>query len=345
VLIAFTATAVGFAFDAGGGTKELTSVFAALYLIGCIAAVLAVRQAGLFSAVVQPPVLLFISVPGAYFLFHGAEINGLKDILINCGYPLIERFPLMLFTSAAVLLIGLARWYVGHKSRTPVNAEARAEPRAGSLSALTAKVSSLFSPSMSEDDDADDTGRRRHAIDRASTPARKSPAKKSPAKSRRPRPAKTAARADAPRSRHARPPLTDVTELIEPVTERPRRRRPPWPEPPPEPRRRRAPAARTPGDPYERRESYERRAPRDRRSRHDAYDPFNAYDPFEAYEPAHRRRPASNGSNGSGAGNSTHHPISRVRYRGTGTTDDGRPDSPAGPRSRAWEADTWEYDI
>ena len=38
-------------------------------------------------------------------------------MLINCGYPLIERFPLMFFTSAAVLLIGMPRWYYGMSSR------------------------------------------------------------------------------------------------------------------------------------------------------------------------------------------------------------------------------------
>ena len=67
------------------------------------------------------PLLLFVAVPGAYFLFNGAKFTGLKDTLINCGYPLIERFPLMLFTSAAVLLIGMARWYYAMWSsvRTP----------------------------------------------------------------------------------------------------------------------------------------------------------------------------------------------------------------------------------
>ena len=53
-------------------------------------------------------------MPGAYFLFHGGKIDGIKDLLINCGYPLIERFPLMFFTSAVVLLVGLVRWYIGH---------------------------------------------------------------------------------------------------------------------------------------------------------------------------------------------------------------------------------------
>ena len=117
MLLAVTVTAVGFAFDAGSGDKELSMVFAALYALGCIFAVLAVRQSGIFTAVIQPPLILFVAVPTAYFLFHGAQFTGIKDTLINFGYPLIERFPLMFFTSAAVLLIGMARWYYGMSSR------------------------------------------------------------------------------------------------------------------------------------------------------------------------------------------------------------------------------------
>ena len=116
VLIAVVASAAGFAVDAGSGNGELTAVFATLFVLGCLAAVLAVRRNGLFTAVIQPPLILFVVVPGAYFLMHRDSIEGLKDILINCGYPLIERFPLMFFTSAAVLLIGLARWYLGQAS-------------------------------------------------------------------------------------------------------------------------------------------------------------------------------------------------------------------------------------
>ena len=112
VVVAVTGVAVGFAFDAGSG-KELTIVFSGLYVAGCVAAVLAVRQSGIFTAVIQPPLILFCAVPGAYFLFHGAKFTGVKDLLINCGYPLIERFPLMLFTSAGVLVLGLIRWYLG----------------------------------------------------------------------------------------------------------------------------------------------------------------------------------------------------------------------------------------
>ncbi|WP_235653690.1 DUF6542 domain-containing protein [Mycolicibacter icosiumassiliensis] len=113
VAVAVVASAIGVAFDAGSGDKELTIVFSALYAMGCIAAVLMVQQSAVFTTVVQPPLILFIGVPSAYWLLRGGGFPGLKAIVINCGYPLIERFPLMLFTAAAVLLIGMLRWYLG----------------------------------------------------------------------------------------------------------------------------------------------------------------------------------------------------------------------------------------
>ena len=90
VLIAATATAVGFAYDAGGGDK-LTNVFYGMYVIGCVAAVLMVRQAAVFTAVVEPPILLFIAVPGANYVLHNVKLTDLKDVVINCAYPLIEH--------------------------------------------------------------------------------------------------------------------------------------------------------------------------------------------------------------------------------------------------------------
>ena len=117
MLIAVTFTAIGFAFDAGSGSKELTLAFAAAYAVGCIAAGVAVRQTGIFTAVIQPPLILFVAVPARTSCSTAATIAGLKDMLINCGYPLIERFPLMFFTSAIVLLVGLARWYMGMSHR------------------------------------------------------------------------------------------------------------------------------------------------------------------------------------------------------------------------------------
>jgi hypothetical protein len=159
LLIAITATTIGFAFDAGSGSKELSGVFAGAYVLGCLAAVLAVRQAGLFTAIIQPPLILFGAVPTAYFLFHNAQITSVKDALINCGYPLIERFPLMFFTSAAVLLIGGARWYYGVVTRrsAPRTETTQAEGQ-GLVSTLSAKLSALLARPHADDVPVDEAG-------------------------------------------------------------------------------------------------------------------------------------------------------------------------------------------
>ena len=87
---------------------------------------------------------------GAYFLFHGSHDGGLKDILINCGYPLIERFPLMFFTSAVVLLIGMVRWYTGMSCPTGPHRVRRRRPSTsggGLVSAVASKMSALIEAS------------------------------------------------------------------------------------------------------------------------------------------------------------------------------------------------------
>lgn len=317
VLIALTATAIGFAFDAGGG-KELTHVFAALYVIGCIAAVLMVRQAGIFTAIVQPPMILFVSVPGAYFLFHDAKVSGLKDIVINCAYPLIERFPLMVFTSGTVLLIGLARWFIGGFARSEeAPAKVETPSRTGGL---RSKIAAIFAGSDA-DDDEDVVPKRRHSADK---PART------------PQAAKATKRTEPSRPRRPRSPLAE-----DEIPERPRRARTAgsW-QPEDELPRRRSSGARSARNPYERREPYERRAPHERRNRYDSYDAF------EASEAPARRRPGSNGTAALANGtNGSHHPISRVRYRGSPADTETRRDRPVRPRSRSWEADSWEYDI
>ena len=86
-MIAVTLTAIGFAYDAGTGNKELSTVFASSYVLGCIFAVLAVRQSGIFTAVIQPPLILFGAVPTAYFLFHGGQLGGVKDPVAGRSAP------------------------------------------------------------------------------------------------------------------------------------------------------------------------------------------------------------------------------------------------------------------
>ena len=371
VLIAVVASLIGFALDSGG--QELSGLFSAFFVFGCLAAVLAVRRSGVFTAVIQPPLILFVVVPGAYYVMHSAEIQGMKDILINCGYPLIERFPLMFFTSAAVLLIGGARWYFGNS--TPQEAPAaEAAPSAGGR--ISAKLSA-FLGGTPHADPSDRDAQRRHSAERRPTRSSKTAAERADPAARRARAAK---RADGPsRSRHARPPDTEIIEAVGAV-DRPRRRRPRPSEPPPadEPRRRpRASSGRDPraAPPGERRTSKERteRRERDRPDRNRDRDRRDRPESLDRERPQRRSRsggwsgPAERGDwsgpaerdGWSGPGRdgyeplephrrsaaSSHHPVSRVRYRGADESADSPEYRPRRRPPRDHEPDRWEYDI
>lgn len=312
VVIAVTATAVGFAFDAGSGTKELTGVFSALYVLGCVLAVLAVRQSGVFTAVIQPPLILFCAVPGAYWLFHGARIRGIKELLINCGYPLIERFPLMALTSAGVLLIGMVRWYLGMAVHSSGAATAESEtPAGGPGRGIVAKLASMLGR------DADEPAHNRKA-DRAEADR----ARRTDAAGRRGKSAEETGRRPAgTRSRRVRPALDDTDR----TRRRPAQARQIDPDEPP--RRSRLP--RDP-DPPGRPPREVRRDPHVRRSRDAARS--RRFDPYEPIEPAEpRRRPTPTGST------ATHHPISRVRYRGAAPADDAEARSWSREPRKPWE--------
>jgi hypothetical protein len=367
LLIATTATTVGFAIDAGSGHKELTDVFATLYIAGCVAAVLAVRQSGVFTTVIQPPLILFCAVPGAYWLFHGGKVSNLKDLLINCGYPLIERFPLMLGTAGVVLLIGLIRWYFGlsHRTTAPANttddvATTTTESESKSVvRGIAAKLASILGR------DEDDENAEAPAADAPRVHAVSDP----PKTGRAARGSRSAQRTTRTRSRHSRPPLE---QEYEPPAERRRRasRRDSGAErdlQPADPPRRSRRRSRPQGDPelraqpprerrrdsYGRRSAYER--PASRSSRFDSYaehfTPYEKpYEPYEPYEPP-RRRATPNGPN---SASPTHHPISQVRYRGSPSRDEPRDEHGDEPRAerrsrsrapRRHQSEDWEYDI
>ena len=390
VVIALTFTAVGFAFDAGSGTRELSAVFAASYIVGCVAAVLAVRQNGVFTAVIQPPIVLFFTVPGAYFLMHRGQLDGLRDLAINCGYPLVERFPLMFFTSAGVLLIGLVRWYFGMSAQHAAPAAEGASPApatalAGLLGSVKEKLSALVAGGGGART-GETTPRRRAARNSARTAAssrRRTGETSSGARTRRrsstaasardtaagttrrggtrraaaegadpARSRRSTRRADTPRSRHTRPP---EAEPVESFTERPRRSRRTTEPPATPPRRSRAAAPREPRPQpgTEWRPGYP-----DHQADYPGYgtgygrgtDGYGGYDRprrrprYDDYEPL---EPHRNGSDGYGGFRESHHPVSRVRYRGTDDTDlraERRPRPSAGRHAVDADIDSWQYD-
>jgi hypothetical protein len=333
VVIGVIPTAVGFAFDAGSANKELTDVFSALYVVGCVAAVLAVRRSGIFTAVIQPPLILFCAVPGAYWVFHGARMTGLKDLAINCGYPLIERFPLMLFTSAGVLLIGMIRWYMemAVRSADAETADSETEPTGGGTRGIVAKLASILGRETAKPTHTRRAGRA------AAARARRTEAAGRRGKSAEATGGRPARRSAATRSRRVRPALGDTPERI---PDRTRRRRPSKihdvdpAEPPRRSRVPRDPDLRDP-DPHGRPPREVRRDPHTGRSRATTRSSrFDPYEPMESYEPRHRAAPTG--------ATATHHPISRVRYRGAAPTDD------AQKRTRSREprkstTESWEF--
>ncbi|GHP19476.1 hypothetical protein J2W54_003892 [Rhodococcus fascians] len=108
VAIAAGLAFLGFLIDAARGT-ELTGAFAFLYILGCIAAVLLVRYRGLFTAMVQAPLILFVAVPLSYQYFTDNAGTSLKDIILNVAIPLVNRFPLMLLGTLVAVGLGAVR--------------------------------------------------------------------------------------------------------------------------------------------------------------------------------------------------------------------------------------------
>ncbi|WP_218060991.1 DUF6542 domain-containing protein [Mycobacterium malmoense] len=370
LLFAVTATAIGYGIDAGH--KELTHVFAGFYIAGCVAAVLAVRQDGLFTAIIQPPLILFCAVPGAYWLFHDGKVGHLKDLLINCGYPLIERFPLMLGTAGIVLLIGLTRWYFGmsHQTTSAPNApdEAPSSDVKSVVGGVVAKLQAMLRPESGQepDDGGDDDppkkarpGRGAGSSSRARRTARgdRSAARSARAHSRRTR----GGLDDAGEPGERRPNRRGSSAARDYDSAEPARRSRRRPRPDEDSDRRGQSPREARREPRTRRNPYERPYEPPRSSRFDGYDrydppgapeQFGRYDSYDydRYEPAYeprRRRPATNGNNG------THHPISQVRYRGAGASDEpaGEPRPERRNRSRAHgrpqrpSAESWEYDV
>ena len=88
--------------------------------------------------------------------------------------------------------------------------------------------------------------------------------------------------------------------------------------------------------PRERRDPYG--APPQRSSRFEPYEAYPSYEPYPPYEPPPRQRPPGRANGDSG----THHPVSRVRYRGEG--EDGQGQQPRPRRSSEWDAESWRSD-
>lgn len=103
--------------------------------VGAVVAVLAVRNRALFTAMVQPPLIIATAIP-LYRWFSLPSPRKTSQILTDVLFPMISLFPWMFWTTVIVLVIGGAR-LLQYRSLT---ANARSAQRGGATSGTKASL-------------------------------------------------------------------------------------------------------------------------------------------------------------------------------------------------------------
>jgi hypothetical protein len=91
---------------------HLTLLFKGCYWAGAITAVCAVQRRSLFGPMIQPPLVLAVTVPGIVLFASGLPANSdTLSTLLAVGRPLIDGFPTMAITTSTTVLLGFVRMY------------------------------------------------------------------------------------------------------------------------------------------------------------------------------------------------------------------------------------------
>ena len=88
---------------------RLGLLFQACYFLGCLLAITVVERRGLFAPMVQPPLILAVTVPAAVLLAGAPASGGLTAKALAVGTPLINGFPTMAVTTGVTVVVGLLR--------------------------------------------------------------------------------------------------------------------------------------------------------------------------------------------------------------------------------------------
>lgn len=239
VLVGFGLAVLGAVIDEK--TKgSLDLVFKAGYFVGAVIAVGAVQRRALFGPMVQPPLVLAVTVPGVVLLTGGSGSSGdTLSKLLDIGRPLINGFPTMAVVTGVTLLFGFFRIYrerdpdapvklKGKKAPAddgePVAARPRTRPPGSGRSGQTPlPAGGRRGAPRDRDLDAPPPRRPRPPADPGARP-RRDPADPGPRGTRKP----------PPEGRRPRPPEADPRRRGEPRGDTPPpRRRPRADEPPP----------------------------------------------------------------------------------------------------------------
>ncbi|MET0235811.1 MAG: DUF6542 domain-containing protein [Kibdelosporangium sp.] len=119
VLVALLLSVAGAVVDKGRlvDDQRLTSfgLYHALFLAGCVLAVLAVRRRNLFGPMVQPPLIFAVTFIPVQFMARESTQSGEsggKKLLFEVALPLASSFPWMAGATAATIVLGVIRLLV-----------------------------------------------------------------------------------------------------------------------------------------------------------------------------------------------------------------------------------------
>ena len=166
LLLALVLTAGGVAADvlrAG----SLGGIFLAAYPGGCVLATLLVQRRDLFVPMVQPPLLLAVSVPVAVAATGSLPASGgLVSTALAVGAPLINGFPAMAVTTVVCVVIGVIRIRVQRWQRVPDEGTTRREPVRSAPSGRTGRGRDAAPAARDRPAKRDDRDRRESSTDR-----------------------------------------------------------------------------------------------------------------------------------------------------------------------------------
>jgi hypothetical protein len=113
ILIALVIGAIGMLSGHSHGQYTVGWVFGAIFTVGVVLATLAVRRGSLFTAMVQPPIVLTLLVFGTFRFFGGQGT-------IFSASKIVTSFPIMAVATGVALLLGLVR-IIAQPMRTPTS--------------------------------------------------------------------------------------------------------------------------------------------------------------------------------------------------------------------------------
>lgn len=88
-------------------------LFMSAFFVGCLVAIGLVRRGSLFGPMVQPPLVLVVSMPLIVLIVGGGKTSGGGSTakILSIATPLINAFPIMAVTTALAMGVGLFRMY------------------------------------------------------------------------------------------------------------------------------------------------------------------------------------------------------------------------------------------